>query len=138
MSKNEELGRIACPEGCGCVASVYQAKRKGAHLYYRCPECGLNQQTGKRIMQKLYWLTDWNNGKKPPLPEGATETKPDWLTEKTTEQQPKKPDVTEPDYVPDSVDVTENLTEKQPKSGLKAGVGLLLIVAALGGAVWKM
>lgn len=133
---NDELGRIACD--CGKVASVYQAKRKGAHLYSRCPNCGLDQRTGKRVQEKLYWLTDWNEGRKPPMPEGVTETKPDWLTEKKTEPQPKKPAATEQDYVPDSVSETEQLTEKQPKTGLKAGVGLLLIMAALGGAVWKM
>ena len=129
---NDELGRIKC--NCGKTASVYQAKRKGAHLYSRCPDCGLDQRTGARVQNRLYWETDFNGGGKPPRPEGVSESPP----EKVTETEPKKPAAGSGDYVPPGEPVTEKVTETEPKNGLKAGVGLIFIMAALGGALWKL
>ncbi|MAY02912.1 MAG: hypothetical protein CMQ38_08055 [Gammaproteobacteria bacterium] len=61
-----------------------QARRKGAHLYSRCDDCGLDQRTGARV-QEYYWQnTQWKNGP-PVIPSNIehllTESSTEFLTE---------------------------------------------------------
>jgi len=138
---NNELGRIPCLNACGNIASVYQAKRKGAHLYWRCPECGLSQQTGKKVQARLYWETDFNGGEKPPRPENVGENKQDNLEAQPKKEPKKEPD--KPDFDPtekpsESVNSTEKQTENEPKTGLKAVGAVFLLLASVGALVWKM
>ncbi len=143
---NDELGRIKCD--CGKVASVYQAKRKGAHLYSRCPDCGLDQRTGKRVQERLYWLTDWNGGKPPTKPEGVGESRPEWLDDQSKPEpeskpkpEPEKP-VAVTDWEPEKPEAVRSarsaeLTENKPNGGLKVLAGVLLF-ALMGGVVWAL
>lgn len=133
---NDELGRIKCE--CGATASVFQAKRKGAHLYTRCPSCGLDQRTGAAVQSRLYWLTDWNGGIKPTKPQGVGDAPTEAQPKKPTDKQPKAVADFDPSTETESVKATEKPTESEPKGNLKAVVGLIVIFAGLGGVLWKM
>lgn len=49
---NPLLGEVQCQD-CGGPEYVYQSKRRGNYLYGRCPECGINQKTGKAAQARL-------------------------------------------------------------------------------------
>lgn len=48
----ECLGEVRCLE-CSGTEYVYRSKRRGAHLYGRCPSCGINQRTGQAAQARL-------------------------------------------------------------------------------------
>lgn len=65
---NPSLGHVACPT-CGTEgADVRQTKRRGAHLYWQCGDCGLMQPTGAGIQRRLWRETAWHTGAEPLRP----------------------------------------------------------------------
>lgn len=110
---NQELGRIKCQE-CGGIAGVYQAKRKGNHLYTRCGECGVDQKTGKAFQGRLWKQTEWNPGLQPIKPDNVTESETEAETETVTDFDPTE---TEPE--------TDAEPSKTGGAGLKVALGVL-------------
>lgn len=113
---NPSLGTVACPTCGEAGADVRQTKRRGAHLYWQCIECGLNQPTGAKIQEKLWRDTEWKTGAQP--------TRPANVTEQLARSTPAEfdPDATE--------DPTESEPASQPERPSAAkGVGVLLLGA---------
>ena len=116
---NPSLGRIQCPLCQTEGAQVRQTKRRGAHLYWQCIECGLNQPTGKKIQETLWRETDFDAGANPIRPANVT----DGLERNTPTEF--DPTATEPATEPE----TERPSEPQPSKA--KGVGIFLL-ASLG------
>ncbi|MDI5984905.1 hypothetical protein QLQ85_08885 [Halomonas sp. M4R5S39] len=71
---NPSLGTIDCPTCSTAGADVRQTKRRGAHLYWQCADCGLMQPTGAAIQGKLWRNTDWHAGAEPLRPANVPAT----------------------------------------------------------------
>lgn len=70
---NPSLGTIQCPTCQSDGADVRQSKRRGARLYWQCPECGLNQPTGAKIQERLWRETAFAAGAQPIRPSNVTD-----------------------------------------------------------------
>lgn len=116
--KNEVLGHIDC-ETCGCPSSVMQARRKGAHLYTRCDNCGLDQRTGAAVQNRLFYRSEWID-RPPVIPENAGE--PPAATEEVAPVLDSEP---EP--------ATDQEPKPEPKRRAKGVMGWIVAgVAAVG------
>jgi len=120
---NPSLGTIACPTCNEPGADVRQTKRRGARLYWQCPECGLNQPTGAKIQAQLWHNTAWKDGAQPIRPGNVTDApapEPKKEAEPLAEFDPNEP---------------EEPTEPQPSAKRPAkpspgkAVGVLLLGA---------
>ncbi|MFC6631669.1 hypothetical protein [Microbulbifer taiwanensis] len=127
---NEILGYMPCPEtGCSQQAAVMQAKRKGAHLYTRCPDCGIDQRTGKARQLNIWRATTWKVD--PPTPPANIEG------DLVAGEKPKpKQTAIQEDWSPEleareqaaaqTAPATDSEPKPKPKTGLViAGIGLL-------------
>jgi hypothetical protein len=125
---NEILGYAPCAEsGCEQQAAILQARRKGAHLYTRCPDCGIDQRTGKQRQLNIWRAAAWKG--EPPTPPTCIEG------ELVAGEKPKiKPTAVQSDWSPELEEQQRQAqpqTESQPKAGPKwgpvlAGGGLLV------------
>jgi len=115
-TKNPSLGHIDCPT-CGAAgADVRQTKRRGAHLYWQCHDCGLMQPTGAAIQSRIWRQTTWAQDAKP--------TRPGNVTEGTEEFDPE----TDPETDPGTGPRADNQpTANRPSAS--RGVGVLLLGA---------
>ena len=132
---NEVLGSIPCD--CGRNADVMQTKRAGKHLYSRCADCGLDQRTGAKVQTRLWLETEWRNGVKPPRPSNVSESATKPATETATEK-PSSGGAFE-DFEPDTLaaeKATNEATKNKPKGRFGVVAGGLLIITALGAAIW--
>lgn len=117
MSSNPDLGSVKCPT-CGADgAAVRQSKRRGAHLYWQCNGCGLNQPTGAVIQERLWRETDWYAGSQP--------TRPANVTADLERNTPAEFDPAEAETE------TEPTTQPSEPPSRAAGLGVLLL-ASLG------
>ena len=94
-----------------------QARRKGAHLYTRCDDCGIDQRTGAAVQNRLFYGADWVDGA-PPIPVNAGEPPGDAVADDLGE--------------PITEAVTEPPTEAKPKPNRKKRGGLGWLLAGLG------
>lgn len=126
---NEILGRMNCPV-CDSRAAIYQAKRKGAHLYYRCDGCGLNQGTGSKLQGLIWERAEWLESP-PPKPDNLPVTiDHDSGQIVDNETEPATETVTEStDF--DPTELTEQVTEPEPKGSRMAAVGAMAVGAGL-------
>ncbi|NIC03981.1 hypothetical protein [Billgrantia bachuensis] len=116
---NPSLGTVACPT-CGADgADVRQSKRRGAHLYWQCAACGLNQPTGAVIQERLWRETEWHTGAEPTRPANVTA---DLARNTPTEFDPTEP---EPEAEP------EPSSQPSARPSRARGLGVLLL-ASLG------
>lgn len=129
---NEILGYMPCAEeGCEEQAAIMQALRKGAHLYTRCPECGLDQRSGRQRQLNIWRAAKWKG--EPPTPPSNIEA---FLV--TGEKPKPKPRAIEPDWSPDEEVEPQAAPQKagagEPNGKPAAGVFLagLGLVAGLG------
>lgn len=143
---NDVIGRCPCPQSdCEEVAAVYVAKRRGGHLYNRCPDCGLDQRVGAKVQQYLWDNTNWID-QAPKPPENVDTEK----TVKQTETETVKktvPDLEKMRPVADfdpSADLTQSEPSGEPsnkpkgKKRLFMGLGVGSIIVALVGIVWSV
>lgn len=129
---NEKLGVIDC-ETCGKECGVYQAKRKGAHLYTRCSGgCGLDQRNGAIVQSRLFFGSRWLEGARVSQPSNADKSlfeQPKSNAVLTESVTVKEEEIT----VDDSVNSVELPTENKPK-----GLFFILAAALAGGVIlWK-
>ncbi len=118
---NPSLGTVACPT-CGAEgADVRQSKRRGAHLYWQCGACGLNQPTGAVIQERLWRETEWHAGSQP--------TRPANVTADLERNTPAEFDPSEPESEP------QPTAEPSAPPSKAAGLGVLLL-ASLGLGVY--
>lgn len=141
---NEELGDCICPT-CEGEMGVYQAKRKGAHLYSRCDHCGLDQRIGKAVQQYLWDNTDWYD--RVPTPPANVDTEK--AVKQTVTQSVKEsvPDLEKSGALPDFdplTEPTEPERSSEPKEKPKArknwlaGFGVSALILAFVGMVWSV
>lgn len=124
---NPSLGRIACPT-CGTSgADVRQTKRRGAHLYWQCADCGLMQPTGAGIQSRLWRETEWHAGAEPTRPANVAADTP------RTEPEEFDPTATATDDEPVATD-----TAPPSRPSPAKGVGVLLLGALGLGALLAM
>ncbi|MCG2581921.1 MAG: hypothetical protein KA296_13700 [Marinobacter sp.] len=112
---SEALGKTDCPTpGCDHQVLVFRTKRRGHHLYARCPDCGPLQSTSKAAQAHFAKALD---GSEP------------------SQTVPAKPSQTVPeaeDYDPGEIldEPTEPTRNRQ-----RSPFGLLLLVLAVGGGL---
>ncbi|WP_163557146.1 hypothetical protein [Halomonas sp. NO4] len=114
---NPSLGTIACPTCATEGADVRQTKRRGAHLYWQCAECGLMQPTGAAIQGRLWRETDWHAGAQPIRPANVPQAV----------ERGQKPDFDPSEAEPEGDAATEAQPTERPSAA--RGVGLLLLGA---------
>jgi len=127
---NEILGYMACPS-CDQQAAIMQARRKGAHLYTSCPDCGMDQRTGKRVQLAIWRAASWKG--EPPTPPSNIEG------ELVAGEKPKpKPTAVQDDWSPEMEQAEPAAARaEEPKAkpaagtvlagvGLVAGLGLII------------
>lgn len=114
---NPTLGTVTCPT-CGTEgAEVRQSKRRGGHLYWQCPDCGLSQPTGATIQKRLWSETQWATGVQPIRPANVPA---DAERPTPTEFDPSEPE-------PETEAPTDPRPSAQPSPA--RGVGVLLLGA---------
>ncbi|AYM04226.1 hypothetical protein D8911_14580 (plasmid) [Levilactobacillus brevis] len=121
---NEIIGYMPCTgAGCDQRAAIMQATRKGAHLYTRCTDCGLDQRTGKRVQLAIWRAATWKG--EPPTPPANIEG------ELVAGEKPKpKPTAIEPDWSPEQ-ETAKPAAAQEAEPNRKPGAGVFLAGAGL-------
>lgn len=141
---NPKLGEIACFEGCGCNADIFQRKGKASLLYTDCAECGLNQSTAKKRQQRIWGGANWLPDavvKRPSCVVEGEQRKPVTIDNESGDVIDKQ--VTESQQADLSGGWEDNETEDEPepaeqKSGWGKAAALGVIgLAMVGGAMWN-
>ena len=122
---NEQLGTIECRD-CGGTAGVFQAKRKGAHLYERCFDCGgLNQSTSAPYQTRLYYGSNWS-GETPVKPSNVKDEPPE--PAKPIGLEPEPEPIPEPEPEPKPKPKGDEGEDSSGLGWLAAGAGLLALL----------
>ena len=105
--QNPVLGVIEC-SGCGGECTVHQtSKGQARYLYTRCPECKVDQRTGKAVQTRLWSQTSWRDGVEPNKPPNVNEeieraapieaeTEAETSEEEANSETPSKPAIVGP------------------------------------------
>ena len=145
---NKALGNCPCQQ-CGETMNVFQALRKGAHLYSRCTDCGIDQRIGAKVQQYFWDNTTWFEGAPTPPSNVDTESKAKQTVQEGVKQTPPTigPDLVNTGGVGDFDPLTElpesgpsKGASKQPKGrgGWLVGLGLVAMTMGLAGVVWRV
>ena len=104
---SEALGSVSCPTpGCDQSALVFRTKRRGHHLYARCPDCGPLQSTSKAAQAHFAQALD--------------RSEPSQTVQDTDDYDPGE--------------ILDEPTET-PRNRPRSPFGLLLLVLAVGGGL---
>lgn len=115
---SDALGSVVCPTpGCDRSALVFRARRRGAHLYARCEDCGPLQSTSKAAQAHFAQALDG------PKPSETVQKKPS----ETVQKAPTKEDY-DPGEILDEPETTPATRNRSP-------FGLLLLALAIGGGL---
>jgi len=91
VKNNPQIGTIEC-EDCGGDASVHQNQvGKGRYLYTRCVKCKYDGRQNKRVQTRLWYETDWLDGKPEKCPPNV-EALPDWQPIEPEKEPSGEPD----------------------------------------------
>ena len=112
---SEALGSVSCPTpGCDQSALVFRTKRRGHHLYARCPDCGPLQSTSKAAQAHFAQALDRSEPSQTDAPE------PSQTVQDTDDYDPGE--------------ILDEPTET-PRNRHRSPFGLLLLVLAVGGGL---
>ena len=124
MSEKPSLGQTAC-DGCDGLAHIKRKATGKKLLYLHCPNCGLDQRSGKLLQQK--WQTAITNEEPqaaaPPVTKPVDEWTPDYEQRKATPNPSQREQQNEPA-------AERNNSEEEPTSK-RSGNGVKYVIAGV-------